>query len=498
MHEFKYAMGEATGAWPISQRRPRLDAMTIQRSLLNRSLEGLRRAWAELNTSLRGAAAWSLAPDLPDADLAFLRDRVRACLAMSGAEYARRAEATRIGHAYAALSATGRTRFLRLLGTEFGTDESAIDTAIEAWRTSRSPAARAALRESLSSPRVRLLTLLNSLPEGIKFLVDMRGELLDAAGEDEALGEVERDLKLLLHGWFDVGFLQLRRIDWHTPAAFLEKLIEYEAVHEITSWQDLKHRLASDRRLYAFVHPNMPDEPLIFVQVALCRDLAGNVQALLDTGAQAVPPEDADTAIFYSISNAQRGLAGISFGNHLIRRVVNDLKQELPGLRQFATLSPIPGFTHWLRTLLADRPDPGGEAGLHEAERQLLQGTAHADWHRDAPLAAALQPLLLRLCARYLNEVDPRKRRARDPVAHFHLGNGASIARLNWMADISAKGLSQSFGMMVNYLYDPREIDANSENYSRSAQIACAPALRDNPGRRRWPWQARQDDATAP
>jgi hypothetical protein len=138
----------------------------------------------------------------------------------------------------------------------------------------------------------------------------MRGELLDVASQDEALGEVERDLKLLLHGWFDVGFLQLRRIDWHTPAAFLEKLIEYEAVHEITSWQDLKHRLASDRRLYAFVHPNMPDEPLIFVQVALCRDLAGNVQALLDTGAQAVLPEDADTAIFYSISNAQRGLAG--------------------------------------------------------------------------------------------------------------------------------------------------------------------------------------------
>ena len=207
MHEFKYAMGEAVGAWPISQRRPRLDAMTIQRSLLNRSLEGLRRAWAELNTSLRGETAWSLASDLPDADLAFLRDRVRACLAMSGAEYARRAEATRIGHAYAALSATGRTRFLRLLGTEFGTDESAIDTAIEAWRASRSPAARAALRESLSSPRVRLLTLLNSLPEGIKFLVDMRGELLDVAGQDEALGEVERDLKLLLHGWFDVGFL---------------------------------------------------------------------------------------------------------------------------------------------------------------------------------------------------------------------------------------------------------------------------------------------------
>jgi malonyl-CoA decarboxylase len=176
--------------------------------------------------------------------------------------------------------------------------------------------------------------------------------------------------------------------------------------------------------------------------------------------------------------------------------VVNDLKQELPGLRQFATLSPIPGFAHWLGMLLAERPDPGGEAGLHEAERQLLQGTAHPDWHRDPPLAAALQPLLSRLCARYLNEVDQRKRRARDPVAHFHLGNGASIARLNWMADVSAKGLSQSFGMMVNYLYDPREIDANSENYSRSLQIACAPALRDNPGRRRWPWQPRPDDAT--
>lgn len=475
--------------------------MTNQRSLLNRSLHRLRRAWSELNTSLRGESAWNLSPELPESDLAFLRARVQACLAMTGADYARRAEATRIGHAYAALGAEGRRRFLMLLATEFGTDDGAIDSAIDAWRASRSPRARESLRESLASPRVRLLTLLNSLPEGIKFLVDMRGELLDAAGGDEALGEVERDLKHLLHAWFDVGFLQLRRIDWNTPAAFLEKLIEYEAVHEITSWQDLKHRLASDRRLYAFVHPNMPDEPLIFVQVALCRDLAANVQTLLDTDASPIPAEDADTAIFYSISNAQRGLAGISFGNHLIRRVVNDLRQELPGLRQFATLSPIPGFAHWLGKLLAagtGGPVDAGAEALRDKEALLLQGTAHPDWHRDAALAAALEPLLLRLCARYLNEYDAGKRRARDPVAHFHLGNGAIVARLNWMADTSPRGLSQSFGMMVNYLYDPREIDANSENYSRSAQIACAPALRDNPGRRRWPWQARPDDATAP
>ena len=477
--------------------------MTTNLSMLNRSLRRLRRAWSELNTTLRGAGRWELDPALPERDVDFLRERIHNCLSMAGGEYARRAEAARIGHAYAALNAEGRLRLLRLLGSDFDTPDAAIDQAIADWQASRSPARRAALRETLASPRVRLLTLLNSLPEGIKFLVDMRGELLDAMGADPVLREVERDLKHLLRSWFDVGFLQLRRLDWNTPAAFLEKLIEYEAVHEITSWQDLKHRLAADRRLYAFVHPNMPEEPLIFVQVALCRDLATSVQALLDTTAQPIEPEDADTAIFYSISNAQRGLAGISFGNHLIRRVVQDLKRALPRLQQFATLSPIPGFATWLQGVPAVETD----ATLEPAEREALAlavGTSAAAvslpellarplWHLDEPLTQALRPALLRLCARFLVTLDPGGTRARDAVAHFHLGNGAVVAQLNWLADTSAKGMAQSFGIMVNYLYDPQQIDENSENYSRSGQIASTPALRDNPARRRWPWQARAE-----
>ena len=468
--------------------------MATHKSLLNRTLRRLRRAWSDLNISLRAGNDLELEPALGDKDVEKLRELIPACLHAPGGDVAARAQAARIGHAYMALNQQGRLRFLRLLASDFDVDPNVVQAAIQdysrATDVSSLPKWRHKLRKALISPRVQLLTLFNALPEGIKFLVDMRGELLELkADRDPELSEVERDLRHLLASWFDIGFLQLEQITWQSPASLLEKFIEYEAVHQITSWHDLKHRMASDRRLFAFFHPNMPGEPLIFVQVALVDDLATNVQVLLDTTAPSLDPQEANTAIFYSISNAQKGLAGISFGNYLIKRVVARLKQECPALRQFATLSPVPGFMSWLKA--ASQPD--GSLMLLPHERQVIANMAAnlevesslmalldvTAWHQNASLTAALQPVLLRLCAEYLSQLESGKLRAQDPVAHFHLSNGATLQQLNWMADASAKGFRQSAGMMVNYLYDPATIDTNTEQYVQTGAVAMSSAFRE-------------------
>ncbi len=466
--------------------------MVTHRSLLNRTMRRLRQAWSDLNTTLRGDERYRFDPALADKDIEHLRQLIRSCLNAPGGEFAARAQAAHLGHAYMTLNQQGRMRFLRLLATDFDADTKAIQQAITAYNNAKSgdnlPKLRHKLRKALVAPRVQLLTLFNALPEGIKFLVDMRGELLEMGAEKDAeLGEVEKDLKHLLSSWFDIGFLQLEQITWNSPASLLEKLIEYEAVHEITSWTDLKNRLAPDRRLFAFLHPNMADEPLIFVQVALCDGLASNVQTLLDTNAPTFDVQDANTAIFYSISNAQRGLSGISFGNYLIKRVVGNLKRELPQLEQFATLSPVPGFMKWLETRFSDA------AILLPQEQESIGAVAHAlsveatiptllglsAWHQNVLITQALQPILLRLCAEYLGGLQSGKLRARDPVAHFHLSNGAILQQLNWMADISPKGIRQSCGMMVNYLYDLETIDSNSEDYVQTGSIAMSGEIRE-------------------
>jgi malonyl-CoA decarboxylase len=257
-------------------------------------------------------------------------------------------------------------------------------------------------------------------------------------------------------------------------------------VHEIRGWTDLKNRLDSDRRCYAFFHPRMPDEPLIFVEIALVTGMAGNVNLLLDENSPVEDPEAADTAIFYSISNAQKGLAGISFGDFLIKRVVDDLAGEFKSLKTFATLSPIPGFMAWLQPKLAE-----GDALLTEGERKALAEAAPAegeggllaralalpDWHRREPLRNALKGPLMRLCAHYLVQ-EKRGSRALDPVAHFHLSNGARMERLNWLGDTSEKGLRQSAGLMINYLYRLDHIEANHEAYRGEGRIACSSAIR--------------------
>jgi malonyl-CoA decarboxylase len=324
----------------------------------------------------------------------------------------------------------------------------------------------------------------------------MRAQLLEWSRDDPLMSALEADLKSLLKSWFDVGFLELRRITWDSPASLLEKLIAYEAVHAIRGWQDLKDRLDSDRRCFAFFHPRMPDEPLIFVEVALVTGMSGNVQTLLDEAAPVQDPQTADTAIFYSISNAQKGLAGISFGNFLIKRVVDNLTAEFPNLKDFATLSPIPGFRRWLNAELVKEETEEGEGVLTASERsRVAELFADPDlimpergdglqalldqpgWQRDDAALKVLKPILLRLCATYLVDVKSG-RRARDPVAHFHLSNGARMERLNWLADTSVNGLRQSAGMMINYRYKLAEIEANHEAYTGDGKINTSSQVR--------------------
>ncbi|MBR9970769.1 malonyl-CoA decarboxylase [Magnetospirillum sulfuroxidans] len=459
-------------------------------SLLER-IKGLAKSWIEVASSAKSGETLSFAPDLPEDDLDRLRPQLRGCLDGKGGEVSARARAAALGREYLSLSAEGRRRFLKLVADEFGPDPEAVDQAIAALQ--QAPADKRAgveqrLREVLEPPRLRLLTQFNALPEGVKFLVDLRAELAGMAKGDAGLRALENDLKGLLSAWFDVGFLELRRLTWASPANVLEKLIAYEAVHTIQGWDDLKNRLDSDRRLYGFFHPRMPAEPLIFVEVALVQGLSGDIQQLLDLNAPAGNPDTADTAIFYSINNAQRGLNGISFGNFLIKRVVEELTREFKNLKNFATLSPIPGFCPWLESRLAE-----GEAGLlsgieHRALAQISNGLtakgslkallADPAWVADDHLAETLRGPLMRLAARYLAEERKSGVRALDPVAHFHLSNGARIERINWRADTSAKGLSQSCAMMVNYLYKLDDIEANHETYAGKGKVVISSAVK--------------------
>ncbi|MFQ5939954.1 MAG: malonyl-CoA decarboxylase domain-containing protein, partial [Alphaproteobacteria bacterium] len=320
----------------------------------------------------------------------------------------------------------------------------------------------------------------------------LRAELMSLGENDPGLAALEADLKGLLASWFDVGFLEMRRITWDSSATLLEKLIAYEAVHEIRSWHDLKNRLASDRRCFAFFHPAMPDEPLIFLEAALVNGLSDNIQTLLDETAPIQDPRTADTAIFYSISNAQRGLAGINFGGFLIKRVIDHLSAEFKGLKTFATLSPIPGFRAWLDARIDGKDPDLLTALLTVAERKALAGLpqpvadeaafktllAATPWNRDKAVAEALKGSLMRLCAGYLLERKIPDHSALDPVGHFHFSNGARVERLNWLGDTSPKGLQQSTGIMSNYLYRLGDIEANHEAYTGEGKIAASPAIK--------------------
>ncbi|ANN78721.1 malonyl-CoA decarboxylase domain-containing protein [Bordetella flabilis] len=327
-------------------------------------------------------------------------------------------------------------------------------------------AAASAGQEQAEEAAARLFRRFNNQPDGLRFLVGLRADMLRWRKQVAGLPALDKALEGLLSAWFDVGLLDLRRLTWDSPASLLEKLIVYEAVHEIQSWDDLKHRVAEDRRCYAFFHPQMPDTPLIFVEVAFSAQMTDNVQALLDTG---LPPQNLDKArwaIFYSISNTQPGLRGISFGNFLLKRVIDQLLEELPKLKSFATLSPIPGFAEWLGKLSPEEVEAiVRDKSRERARRGVPDGGRWVSRLRKAAAGAGsevVQRAGMKLAAAYLQSM--KAGAPLDPVARFHLGNGARIERINWAADRSSKGLAQSAGLMVNYLY---ELDALDDNLSR-------------------------------
>ncbi len=373
--------------------------------------------------------------------------------------------ASEIAQWYAQATAPQRMDWLRLLCECFAHDPGVIQAARAQYEATQGGAehgqAEIRLRQALESPRSRLLQRFAGFPQGLGFLVNLRAQLLPLLRTEKWLVPIEAELESLFSSWFDVAFLELRRISWDSPASLVEKLIKYEAVHAIGSWADVKNRLDSDRRCYGFFHPQMRDEPLIFVEVALLDRMADSMAPLLDETASASDLSKATTAIFYSISNTQPGLRGVSFGDSLIKRVVEALQEEFPKLRHFATLSPIPGLRGWLAKnagqLLAKagpkvRQQLAQVPGLEQPSAEALLAAFDAPLELDEK--SPLRRMLLQAAACYLTEMDKKAERPLDPVARFHLGNGARIERLNWAADTSAKGLRQSYALMVNYLYD--------------------------------------------
>jgi len=428
---------------------------------------------------LRGAPgrpALDLAPGLPERDAARLRAVITELLGLHDT-MTQRAEAAVVADAYLALSDDGRRNFLRMLAHDFWTDPRAVDDAIDALnRGDDRRGAERRLRDALLPPADRLLGLLSGLEGGVKFLVDLRADVLRIASVDTDLGDLHRELRAQLATLFDVGLLELRRITWEAPAALLEKLIAYEAVHAISSWDDLKNRLDSDRRCFAFFHPAMPNEPLVFVEIALSAGIATELAPLLDARAPELDLERADTAVFYSISNCQPGLAGVNLGTALIKQVVEALRLELSQLRRFVTLSPIPGFRAWVENEIgADGARlRAGERDLLPAEpARVLARLSATEWDVDE----AVRPALLALCARYLTSTV--EGRAPDPVANFHLANGATVERINWMADASATGRARSFGVMANYLYEPDRIPERAEAYATRGEVSMSSEVRD-------------------
>lgn len=484
----------------------------------------LTRVWREVRRWRGGGdAPLSVEPDLDPGDLRRLSAEIDAVIETRGGLAGSRRRARTVGLTYATLSQTGRQRFFEHLATRHDRDHEAVDRAIDAVQAATEPADRRAaeseLRRVLRPGHETLLRRLAGQDGGLDFLVKLRADLLPHRRSSPELAALDAELRQILENWFDVGLLELVRLTWDTSASLLERLIEYEAVHAIESWDDLKRRLGPRRRCYAFLHPGMPDDPLIFVEVALTQGIPDRLDPLLEpvtaaeaaAGGKAQPSEDrTDTAVFYSISNCHAGLAGVSLGDFLIKSVAEELSAELSNLRTFVTLSPLPGFRTWLGDLLGDedarrelaipmtQPDPpagseedgdrDGEERTWAAIRDLLDGERPG---RDSPDLERLRPVLAHLAARYVSSARPDAR-AVDPVAHFHLSNGARVERLNWMANPSPTGWERSLGLMVNYRYDLSTIEENHDAYVGSGRITLGDDVRDlvearsTDNRRRW------------
>ena len=349
---------------------------------------------------------------------------------------------------YAALTADEKITFFEFLNEELDIDAAELVTVAEAYRDAPTPQNYRALSSAGEPARQRLFRRLNEAPSATSEIVAMRQDLLALLPERPHLARTDHDLQHLLGSWFNRGFLVMQQITWSSPAAILEKIIAYEAVHQIQSWDDLRRRLQpEDRRCFAFFHPSMPTEPLIFVEVALTKGVPNSIQSLLSDTDDALLETDANTAAFYSISNCQSGLKGVSFGNSLIKQVARDLSNELPNLKTFVTLSPIPGFRRWL-----------------EAEKVSAEET-------DATK-------LKHLAAKYLLTAKDQAGLPADPVARFHLGNGAQVHALHHGADTSERGRKQSATIMVNYLYDLAKISQRATQFSKQNDIAASAEIK--------------------
>ncbi len=372
--------------------------------------------------------------------------------------------------AYRSLEAEQKAAFFMFLMEKFAADEDSVREAASDYLEHPGPSTLNVLARATEAPRQEFFRRLNLAPGGTADIVAMRADLLDILKEHPELAPVDEDIVHLFGAWFNRGFLVPRRIDWTTPATILEKIIEYEAVHEIHGWGDLKRRLDPvDRRCYGFFHPSLVDEPLIFVEVALTLDMPASIQELLheeivDTG------KAPTTAVFYSISNCQKGLGGISFGNFLIKEVATDLAGELPSLKSFVTLSPIPTFARWLEL------ERGNEKStvLDGDDLVTLSALDEAGWHGDKNVLRDLKGLITGLGAHYLVAGKTPAGRPLDPVARFHLGNGARLERVNWMGDVSDQGIARSAGLMVNYHYDLKDIERNHEAFANEGKVAAS------------------------
>ncbi len=382
--------------------------------------------------------------------------------------------ASEILEGYEDLTIGPRIAFFETLATTFGSDRAGIEKAIATWQQSPSDETAAELHHSSEPRRLELFRRLNLAPGGTKALVRMREQLMDAMDHRDDLGVIDSDFVHLFTSWFNRGFLVLRRIDWSSPAIVLEKIIRYEAVHQIHDWDDLRRRIdPPDRRCYAFFHPALVDEPLIFVEVALTRDTPNAIAPILADKREEIDPERATTAAFYSITNCQRGLAGVSFGHFLIKQVVEELSRELGRVSTFVTLSPAPNFAEWLKRERHNSASPV----LDEEDREALAGLDGVGWWRDTATVDTVREPLLRAAAWYYVRGRNRRGLPLDSVARFHLGNGARLERLNWLGDTSERALAQSYGLMVNYLYDLGYIEKNHEAYAQQHAVVAANAI---------------------
>lgn len=454
-------------------------------AISRRAIQEITKAWRNIASITITAMTGRVRADVPKEDERYLIKQISDCIFAKGGEISNKSRTVNLGMTYLHLTEEGRKIFLRILAKDFDVNISVLEDKIKIMQSAKNNVdktnAELQLREALVPPRVKLLKQFNTLPNGFQFLINMRADLLPLAKENPFFKKLDTDLKNLLISWFDVSLLDLEEITWDSPAALLERLIEYEAVHEIQSWSDMKRRLRSDRRCFAFFHYKVPNEPLIFIEVALVNGMSDNIQKLLDESAASVNPENADTAIFYSISNTQKGLAGINLGNFLIEHVIEKLSGEFKKIKHFATLSPIPGFGRWLdqyfskedNIILAPKESEiirkiTGSDNLKEGLHKILD----SKWYTDCEISEALKVLLMKLCAHYLLK-EKRGENAYNLVANFHLTNGARIERINWLADISKKGIEQSLGLMVNYYYELSKIAENHENYNTEGKVAA-------------------------